>query len=690
MTYLALLTTSVFCVAAQGAQEPDEAPVLEPLDVFQLEYAQDPRISPDGSAVAYVRRSMDIMKDRARAELWLVSGDGERHRPIVQGSAGASSPRWSPDGERLAYVSGEGGTSQIWLRWTDTGEKVRLTQLTESPSGLAWSPDGAWLSFSMRVPARPESFVSMPAKPEGAEWAPPAKVITKVRYRADGAGYLEDGYRHVFVLRADGGTPRQITDGDFDHGGTAAWTHEGQLIVSSNRRPGAEREPMNSELYLVELETGRFTQLTDRVGPDRSPRVSPDGRLVAWLGFDDQQRGYHNTQLWVMRLDGSGRRAVSARLDRSINEFHWSRRTALRIAAGYEQQLFASYDDRGDTLIAAFGLDGSMEPIASGQGGAALGRPYGSGSFSVTNSGMVAYPRGTAQRPADVTLAQAGQEPRTLTDLNADALGPKRLARVEEFWCESSHDGRQVQGWIAYPPEYDPESDRKWPLLLEIHGGPFANYGPRFSGEVQLFAAAGYVVVYTNPRGSTSYGAEFANLIHHAYPGNDYDDLMSCVDHVIETGVVDEERMFVTGGSGGGVLTSWIVGKTDRFRAAVVAKPVINWTSFALTADAYTFFWKYWFPGYPWDHPEHYWERSPLSLVGNVTTPTMLLTGEEDYRTPMSESEQYFQALQLREVPTALVRIPGASHGITARPSRLIAKVAHVLEWFELHDSLDG
>ena len=218
-----------------------------------------------------------------------------------------------------------------------------------------------------------------------------------------------------------------------------------------------------------------------------------------------------------------------------------------------------------------------------------------------------------------------------------------------------------------------------------IHGGPFANYGDRFSAEMQYYAAAGYVVVYINPRGSTSYGQEFANLIHHAYPGPDYDDLMEGVDAVIERGYIDSKNLFVTGGSGGGVLTAWIVGKTDRFRAAVAAKPVINWYSFVLTSDGYPFFNRYWFPGEPWKNAEHYLRRSPISLVGNVTTPTMLMTGEDDHRTPISESEQFYQALKLRKVETVLVRVPGASHAIIKRPSRLIAKVQHILKWFEMH-----
>jgi acylaminoacyl-peptidase len=234
---------------------------------------------------------------------------------------------------------------------------------------------------------------------------------------------------------------------------------------------------------------------------------------------------------------------------------------------------------------------------------------------------------------------------------------------------------------VVTPPDFD--RSRKYPLVLEIHGGPFAAYGPSFAVDMQRYAAEGYVVLYTNPRGSTSYGAEFANQIHHNYPGQDYDDLISGVDAVLAEGYVDPENLFVTGGSGGGVLTAWIVGKTDRFRAAVVAKPVINWASFALTSDGGSFYSKYWFASAPWEDPDAYWKRSPLSLVGNVTTPTMLLTGESDYRTPISESEQYYSALKLRKVDTVMVRIPGASHGIQARPSNMIAKIDNILAWFE-------
>jgi acylaminoacyl-peptidase len=272
--------------------------------------------------------------------------------------------------------------------------------------------------------------------------------------------------------------------------------------------------------------------------------------------------------------------------------------------------------------------------------------------------------------------------------LNADLMDHKSVGAPEEVIWRSSVGDHDVQGWLIKPPGFD--SGKKYPMILEIHGGPFAAYGPHFSAENQLYAAAGYVVFYTNPRGSTSYGDEFANEIHHAYPGQDYDDLMSGVDAVIAKGFVDPGQLFVTGGSGGGVLTAWIVGSTDRFAAAVSAKPVINWTSMTLSADIPTMVIDYWFGKPPWEDQENYWRRSPLSLVGNVSTPTMLLTGEVDYRTPIVEAEQFYQALKLRKVPTALVRVPEASHGIAARPSHLIAKVDNILGWFALYRHQDS
>ncbi len=650
---------------------------LNPKDVFELEFASDPRISPDGQRIVYVRNFMDIMADRQRSNLWTVKFDGSMHRPLTTGNGNVSSPRWSPDGTRLLYASSVDGSTQLYVRWMDTGQEAKITRLTRSPSGLAWSPDGKWIAFAMLVPESPEPFVEMPAKPKGAKWAEPAKVIQKLQYRADGAGYLEDGYTHLFVVPAEGGTPRQLTEGSFNHRGTPSWAPDSRaLIFSANRHENWRYDPLNSEVYEVSIGDGAITQLTSRQGPDASPAVSPDGRSIAYVGFDDRLQGYQVTRLYVMNRDGSGSRLVTDKLDRGMDRHVWS---------SDGRGLYVQYDDQGNTKLAHVSLDGSIKTLAENLGGTSLGRPYSGGSFTVARNGRFAFTHTRPEHPSDIVVGGGSAEARRITALNDDLLDHKTLAAVEEIRFKSSHDGREIQGWIVTPPDFD--ATKQYPLVLEIHGGPFANYGDRFTIEIQLYAAAGYVVLYTNPRGSTSYGEEFGNLIHHNYPGEDYDDLMSGVDAVIARGYIDTDNLFVTGGSGGGVLTSWIVGKTNRFRAAVVAKPVINWYSFVLTSDGYNFFYKYWFPGFPWDMPEHYLKRSPLSLVGNVTTPTMLLTGEADYRTPISESEQYYQALQLLKIETVMVRIPGASHGIAARPSNLIAKVAHILEWFERHRS---
>ncbi|NIM51640.1 MAG: prolyl oligopeptidase family serine peptidase [Gemmatimonadales bacterium] len=679
----------IWCTAAlalalptgAGSAQDEPANRFKPIDVFQLEYAADPQISPDGQRIVYVRNFMDIMKDRRWSNLWIINYDGTGHRPLTTGNHNYFSPRWSPDGTRLLYASSEDGSSQLYVRWMDTGETAKVTNLTRSPSGIAWSPDGQWIAFSMMVPQRSAPFAQMPAKPDGADWGPPIQVIDKVRYRADGQGYLESGYRHLFVLPAEGGTPRQVTTGSFNHGGTPTWTPDSKaLVFSANRHEDWEYDPRNSEIHEVSLADGSITTLTDRQGPDGSPAVSPDGQQIAYLGYDDRYQGYQLTRLYVMRRDGSESKLITGEFDRRVQRPVWARDG---------RGIYFQYDDQGNTKIGYVSLRGEVQTLAGDVGGLSLGRPYSGGIYTVAPNGRFAFTYSRPDHPADVAVGRRGSsEISRLTALNDDLLGHKELGEIEEIWYESSFDGRQIHGWILKPPGFDPQ--KKYPLILEIHGGPFANYGDRFAAEIQLYAAAGYVVLYANPRGSSSYGEEFGNLIHHAYPSQDFDDLMSGVDAVISRGYVDESQLFVTGGSGGGVLSSWIVGHTDRFRAAVVQKPVINWYSFVLTADNSVSFYKYWFPGFPWEHLDHYMSRSPLSYVGNVTTPTMLITGEVDYRTPMSETEQFYQALKLRKVPTAMVRIPDASHGIAARPSNLIAKVVHILKWFEKYRAMQS
>lgn len=700
---LTLALAAVLALPAR-AQEPMDAVSsdrLELKDVFQLEWASDPRISPDGSRVVYVRSGFDIMEDETRREPWIAAADGSSHSSVVSGQADAFSPRWSPSGDRLLYLaSADDGDTEIWVRWMESGREAKLTRLMERPSGIAWSPDGSRVAFTMFVPAPEESPARMPRKPEEADWGPPVRVVDEVQYRADGEGFLEPGHRQLFVLPAEGGTPRQLTSGPYDHEGSPVWTPDGErLLISANRHEDRHLDPGDSEIYDVALADGSVRALTDRHGPDGSPAVSPDGSTIAYTGFDERYQGYQVTRLYLMDAGGTGSRVLTPGFDRDVQDPTW---------APGGSGLYFLYDHRGNTKLGFVTPDGEVTTRAGNVGGLSIGRPYAAGQFTVARDGRFAFTRSRPDHPADVavggpgivgnvesgaavggdrgagTAVETSVEPspvRRLTRLNDDLLGTKTIGAVEEITFASSHDGREIQGWVVKPPGFDPS--REYPLLLEIHGGPFANYGDRFAAEIQLYAARGYVVLYVNPRGSTSYGEEFGNLIHHAYPGHDFDDLMSGVDAVVDRGYVDEDRLYVTGGSGGGVLSSWIVGHTDRFRAAAVQKPVINWYSWALTADMYVYGIKYWFPGPPWEHRDHYMDRSPLSHVGNVSTPTMLITGERDYRTPMPESEQFYQALKFREVPSALVRIPDASHGIAEKPSNLVAKVAHVLGWFE-------
>lgn len=665
---------NAFCVLMLLSMPGYALPPLSASDVFQLSYASSPVVDARGERVIYLRHSMDIMKDRARSNLWIIDTDGSNHRPLVTGAVNVSSPVLAPDNNRLAYVTRDEVGSQIFVLWLDTGQTAQLTRLPYTPKRLAWSSDSQSLAFSMLVATKPPTIGEMPAKPAGAEWADPPVVVDRTVYRNDGAGNKPHGFEHVFVIRADGGGPRQVTTGDFHHTGRIDWSADSRsLYLSANRNADWEMNVVNSDIYRVELSDGSLTALTERQGPDSNVTTSPDGKMLAYTGYDDRKMGYHRQRLYVMQVDGTAIQELLPELDRDIESPQWS-------ADG--RRIFFRYDDKGNTVLASTDLAGRMSTHATNLGGKALGRPYAGSDYAVGGKDVFAFTSGSTARPADISVGRRGSSSvRQLTQLNENVLAYRELAQVEELWVKSSADGRDIQGWIVKPPGFDPA--KSYPLILEIHGGPFANYGFRFSAEVQLFAAAGYVVLYVNPRGSTSYGADFANLIHHAYPGQDYDDLMSAVDGTIAKGYVDPDQLYVTGGSGGGTLTAWIVGSTDRFRAAVVAKPVIHWTSFALTADNAPFFTQYWFGAMPWEDNAAYWKRSPLSLVGNVETPTMLLTGEADLRTPMPETEQYYQALKLRGVDTAMVRIPGASHSITKRPSQLIAKVAAILAWFE-------
>jgi dipeptidyl aminopeptidase/acylaminoacyl peptidase len=654
---------------------------LQSADLFDLQYASEVRISPDGERVVYARSIHDILCDCVRSNLWIVDADGGNHQPLLSGRGSYSSPRWSPSGDRLAYVAkDEAGTTQLYVRWMNSGQTAMVSNLVESPSSIAWSPDGEWLAFSMHVPAEKPSLAEPPAKPEGAEWAEPPVVIDSVVYRFDGRGYLDPGFEHVFVVPAEGGAARQLTSGDYNHEGPLAWMPDGSGIVfAANRSEDWQYELTERDLFRVAVDDGQIEQLTDLPGMEAAPAVSPDGETIAFERDDHQGRQYTINSLGLIDADGGNLRVLGEALDRSIEGPNW---------ASDGDSIYFHYTDRGWRKVGRIDLDGEIETVVSGINGTTIGRPYRSGEYSVAGDGTIAYTLGTAKTPADVWVRPRRGDHRRLTGLNRNLLDQRALGEVHEIVYESSVDGTEIQGWYLTPPDFDPE--KKYPLILEIHGGPHLAYGPHFSAEMQRMAAEGYVVFYDNHRGSSGYGREFGMLLEYKYSSEeDFGDHMSGVDAMIELGFIDPERLFVTGGSAGGIAAAYAIGLTDRFRAAAVAKPVINWISKTLTGDYYPGQIAHQFPGLPWEEFEHYWQRSPLSLVGNVTTPTLLITGEEDFRTPMSETEQYYQALKLARVETVMVRLPGTSHGIASRPSRLIAKIDNILAWFERHD-VDG
>ena len=669
-TYFIAFFLFLLCLNTVDAQKKN----FDYLDVFDLSYVSDPQIAPDGSWIVYRRMGFDILTDRAEGNLWMIRKDGSQHQKLTSREVSEYSPRWSPSGDRLAFVSSTEEGAEIYMYWVGSGKFARISQLPFSPSSLTWSPKGDQLAFSMNVAKKPPVIAKMPEKPKGAKWADAPRITDRVYHEADGRGYIPPGFNHLFVIPAEGGAPRQLTQGDYQHRGAISWASDGShLYFSANRNDDWEYDFRNSEIYAVRVSDGTIEQLTTRQGPDRSPTVSPNGKYIAYVGYEDKVQAYQVSQLQLMEADGRNKRVLSNNLDRSIEAMQWDANST---------GLYIMYDDKGDTKIGHLSLDGTLKNLAGNVGGTSIGRPYGGGSFSVSDNGAVTFTQTRPEYPAELAVLEPRKGKVTkITSLNKALMDFRELGKVEEIWYTSSYDKRDIQGWVVYPPGYD--ASKKYPFLVENHGGPISNYGDRFSAEMQLYAAAGYVVFYPNARGSTSYGEDFGNQLYNNYPGQDYNDVMDGVDYCIAKGIAHEDQLFVTGGSAGGIMTAWIIGKNNRFASAVVAKPVMNWISKTLVADNYFGYANSRYPGQPWENFEGYWKFSPLSLVGNIETPTMVMVGMEDLRTPPSEAKQLYHALKLRKIETVLVEIPGASHGIANKPSNLITKIAHTLAWFE-------
>jgi dipeptidyl aminopeptidase/acylaminoacyl peptidase len=664
MRILAVVGTVVLLsVELAAAQTPR---LLTDDTFFQMESVASPQIAPDGAQVIFSRGFVDITKDQNQSNLWVVDIRGERLRQLTDGSWRDASPVWSPDGKRIAFLSNRSGSTQVHVMWLDTRETLQLTRVERDPSALAWSPDGRSLAFTMQVPDEtPVLPVKLPPTPKGAQLARGAVIVDRPSWGADGVGPTTRTYTHVFVIDATvGGTPRQVTSGNYSHQ-APEWSTDGKtLFVSGIRKPDAEYLRGDSEVYAIDLASLAVTALTERSGPDGSPAASPDGKWIAYTGYDQRNFTNHVASLYVMDAKGAGERLWAGGLPSSPSNVSW---------ASDSSGVYYAMQEKGEEQIYFVPLAGGAPrkitsglQVLSGVSIARTGQAVGVRSSIKEVGTLVAF---NVAKPA---------EQRTLVDVNRDVLDGVALSDAEEIWF-SAADGLKAQGWLMKPANFDP--GKKYPLVLWIHGGPWSMYSVGWNWAWQNFAANGYAVLWTNPRGSTGYGQDFVNGIQFSYPGKDYDDLMAGVDAALAKGWIDKDNLFVCGGSGGGVLTAWIVGHTDRFRAAVSMRPVINWHSFVGTTDGIN--WYNQFQKYPWEDPMEYAVRSPLHYVANVRTPTMVMTGEADLRTPISQSEEYYRALKmLKKADTLLVRMPEEFHG-WRRPTHQLLQQLYLRAWFE-------
>jgi dipeptidyl aminopeptidase/acylaminoacyl peptidase len=651
-------------VAAQAsATRPQNHIALE--QYLDWEDVQTPQLSPDGSQILFTRRWVDKMNDKWESSIWLMNADGSHPRSLMQGS----DARWSPDGKRIAYVAkGEPSGQQIFVRYLDAeGASTQISHLTESPSAIEWAPDGKTLAFNMNVPVHDAWRIAMPTPPKGAKWIESPKVVTRLNYRSDRVGYTDDYYRHIFVIPSDGGTAREISNGDWNHS-APAFSADGKWIAfSSLREPNAESAYRKSNIYLANVQTGEIKQITHRNGTSGQPLFSPDGKTIAFISADSgDHSAWAESKLYMMGADGSNVHLASGDLDRPISGVMW---------APDNSGVYFTVESAGSKNLYFATTSGQFRPVTTGAQVLTVA--------DVGKNGLAIGIRSTPTKSNDVVSFMLPKTGTTstfnqLTAVNDDVLAGKELAQTEEIWY-TSKDGLKIQGWVVKPPGFDPS--KKYPLILDIHGGPQAMYNVAFSFARQDHAANGYVVLYTNPRGSTGYGAKFTNEIKNAYPGKDFDDLMAGVDTVIGRGYIDQKNMFVYGCSGGGVLTSWTVGHTTRFAAAAALCPVIDWISFVGETDGASWYGNFEKPF--WEDPSEYLRRSPIMYVGNVKTPTMLMTGVLDLRTPIPQIEEFYRALKMRGVPTAMIRMNNEYHGTSSTPSNFLRTQLYLHSWFD-------
>lgn len=664
-------------------------------DLYAIKLVGDPRLSPDGSRVAYVLTRLNKDSDSYTSAVWLVSLTGQAPRKLTSGFYRDQSPRWSPDGSEIAFVSNRPGhaakvagdeqkedskkkpESQIWAIAVSGGEARQITSVETDASDPVWSPDGKTVAFLSKTKPendRDEDAVGGKITDE--------RVITSIRYRADGMGFIES-YPHVWSVNETGEDAKQLTSGPYEDS-NVAWSPDGlQLYFVSNRTDGHEVNG-RSLLYRVDAANGEPECVTDGAYRFDSPVWSADGKRIALLGTDDPIAGSSkNANLWTLDITTGNLENHTENWDRSLGDFGMGDVIATGDVvpewSSHDRGVFSLASDSGDTHIYKVDLE-SDEVTRVTEGARRIA------GFQAIEDEQYVVLTGDASHPFELSLIEPGGE-RALTHHNDAFLAEVELSPAVELRCQSPVDGKEIQSWIIHPPGFSETAGAKYPMILEIHGGPHAMYGQAMFHEMQLMAARGYVVLFTNPRGSSGYGEEFTSCTKGRWGESDMPDVMAAVDALLAKGYVDEERMGVTGGSYGGYLTNWIIGHSDRFQAAVTQRCVSDFNSFYGTSDIGFTFGEYEFDGTPWEQYERLRRHSPITYVESMTTPLLIIHSERDLRCPIEQAEQLFIALKKLGREPVFVRIPEESHNLSRNgtPSRRLARLHHILTWFDQH-----
>jgi dipeptidyl aminopeptidase/acylaminoacyl peptidase len=688
-----------FAIMLAAVTVASARPIAE-TDLYSFRWIAAPRISPDGSQIVYTLVTVNARHDGYDTALWIVPSAGGPARQLTSGPCD-SGPRWSPDGRTLAFLrapdkkdaqTGKPSPPQIYLLSMQGGEARPLTDMPKGASGLAWSPDGRTIAFHSTTRAKDFEKTKDGKQEEESD----VRVIVRAAYRMNGEGYFEPGRAsHIWTVPvpnvpAEPAKATQVTTGEFSEQ-DIVWSRDGSKIYfTSNRVREPYYEPPHDEIYAVSAAGGEIAKVAAIDGPIRAPSLSPDGRRMAFVGSivharGGQQLSYSQPDLFVTALDpGAVPGNLTAGYDFDIGGGVGGDQAPPRGAA--PSKPYWSADGRAIFVQSAEDGRVNLERVdaETGKLAALTSGDHNILAYSATPDGSRAVALvSTPTSIGDLFLVDgASGGMRQITRVNDELFARLDLTGPETIWYKS-FDGRRIQAWVQRPPDF--REGKKYPLILDIHGGPHAAYGYTFDHEFQWMAAKGYVVLYPNPRGSTTYGQEFGNVIQYHYPGDDFKDLMAGVDDLVARGWADPARLGVTGGSGGGVLTNWTIGHTDRFKAAVSQRSIADWRDFWYTAD-FTLFTPFWFRGAPWEQEADFKERSPITYVRNIVTPLMLIEGESDFRTPPGAGgEQMFRALKYLKRPVVMVRFPGETHELSrsGKPVHRVERLQHIVAWFD-------